>query len=63
MTSSGKGSRPRPFSVDQETFAKNWDAIFKKNKVSETDCPLDEKQDAVRVKNDYYDLGTDEQGC
>jgi hypothetical protein len=24
----GKGSAPRPFSVDQATFASNWDAIF-----------------------------------
>jgi parvulin-like peptidyl-prolyl isomerase len=26
----GKGSRPRPFSVDQTTFDTNWDNIFKK---------------------------------
>jgi len=26
---SGKGSSPRPYSVDQETFDNNWDAIFK----------------------------------
>jgi hypothetical protein len=25
---SGKGSSPRPFSVDQDTFASNWDRIF-----------------------------------
>jgi len=24
----GKGSAPRPFSVDQATFASHWDAIF-----------------------------------
>lgn len=24
----GKGSTPRPFSVDQETFESNWDRIF-----------------------------------
>ena len=29
---SGKGSRPRPFSVDQTTFTANWDAVFKKDK-------------------------------
>ena len=29
---SGKGDTPRPFSVDQETFASNWDLIFKKPK-------------------------------
>ena len=26
----GKGSRPRPYSVDQTTFGSNWDAIFGK---------------------------------
>ena len=26
----GKGSRPRPFSVSQDTYSKNWDAIFNK---------------------------------
>lgn len=25
---SGKGSRPRPFSVSQEEYANRWDAIF-----------------------------------
>lgn len=25
----GKGDTPRPKSVDEETFAANWDAIFK----------------------------------
>ena len=29
---SGKGSRPRPFSVDRKTFESNWDKIFKKSK-------------------------------
>lgn len=24
----GKGSKPRPFSVDQQTFDDNWDKIF-----------------------------------
>ena len=34
---SGKGDRPRPYSVDQKTFDSNWDAIFgkKENKFSE----------------------------
>lgn len=27
---SGKGDAPRPYSVDQETFASNWEAIFDK---------------------------------
>lgn len=29
---SGKGSAPRPYSVDQKTFGDNWDRIFKKEK-------------------------------
>ena len=33
-----KGSRPRPFSVDQNTFGNNFDAIFGKKKVAEQDC-------------------------
>ena len=34
---SGKGSRPRPYSVDQKTFESNWDAIFgKKNEKVES---------------------------
>jgi hypothetical protein len=32
MADGGKGSRPRPFSVDQKIFDSNWDAIFKKDK-------------------------------
>lgn len=27
---SGKGSKPRPFSVSQDEYAKNFDAIFRK---------------------------------
>ena len=26
--SNGKGSKPRPFSVDRKTFEENWDRIF-----------------------------------
>lgn len=33
---SGKGSRPRPYSVSRDTFASNWDAIFKKKEVDMT---------------------------
>ena len=27
---SGKGDTPRPKSVDDDTYAQNWDAIFRK---------------------------------
>jgi hypothetical protein len=35
---SGKGSSPRPYSVDQKTFTDNWDRIFgpKKNSTETT---------------------------
>ena len=35
MSDGGKGSRPRPFSVDQKTFDANWDAIFSKKNPTE----------------------------
>lgn len=28
MSDGGKGSTPRPFSVDREIFTNNWDNIF-----------------------------------
>ena len=34
---SGKGSRPRPYSVDQRTFGNNWDRIFNKGKTMAQD--------------------------
>lgn len=34
---SGKGDRPRPYSVDQKTFDSNWDMIFGKKKVDSTE--------------------------
>lgn len=30
MSDGGKGSAPRPLSVDRKTFESNWDMIFKK---------------------------------
>lgn len=48
---SGKGSKPRPFSVDQDTFVSNWDNIFKNKKKTEQ-----EKQHEAIMKNEYYDL-------
>ena len=32
MSDGGKGSNPRPYSVDKKTYDDNWDAIFKKKK-------------------------------
>ena len=35
----GKGSAPRPYSVDLDTFEDNWDKIFKKKKNSDDVSP------------------------
>ena len=51
MGDGGKGSRPRPFSVDQKTFDNNWDNIF--NRKKKTDAELFEE---AIMKNEYYDL-------
>ena len=32
MAEAGKGSQPRPFGVDQETFKSNWGTIFGRSK-------------------------------
>lgn len=41
----GKGSRPRPYSVDQKTFDSNWDAIFgKKEQSAEEDTTQSAEQ-------------------
>jgi len=44
---SGKGSKPRPFSVPQEQFAKNWDMIFNRDKQnpSTKEESIDEKKE------------------
>lgn len=42
-----KGSSPRPYSVSQDKFAANWDAIFKKNHESS----LTENQEQKEKEN------------
>lgn len=43
MAEAGKGSKPRPFSVDQKTFDTNWDVIFTKSNQSEDKESSDEQ--------------------
>lgn len=45
MSQNGKGSKPRPFSVSNEDFAKSWDNIFSKQ---EDNTGVD--------KNEYQDI-------
>jgi len=46
MTDGGKGSSPRPFSIDRKTFDDNWDRIFgKKEKL-----PVNDYQDILSTE-------------
>jgi len=54
----GKGSNPRPFSVDQKTFSDNWDKIFKKSPVKVNPKSLD--QEAFGPVSEHPDCGTDD---
>lgn len=71
MSAGGKGSAPRPYSVDRKTFEDNWDRIFgqsKKNLVDEEiqtlqsfgdKRSLGEQQSSAWLKDEYYDLDID----
>lgn len=45
----GKGSRPRPYSIDQKTFDNNWDAIFRKNKSANEELPKNLQEADKRI--------------
>ena len=51
MSDGGKGSAPRPFSVSQEEFSNNFDAIFRKNIKAAEEIHSDKG----------YELGTEEE--
>lgn len=44
MSDGGKGSSPRPFSVTQDDYAKNFNAIFRKPTPRELDDAAAEKE-------------------
>jgi hypothetical protein len=50
MSDGGKGSAPRPYSVDMKTFENNWDAIFGKNKTDNTGTSKNEYQDILSTE-------------
>jgi uncharacterized protein (DUF849 family) len=53
MSDGGKGSSPRPFSVSQDEFGKNFDAIFRKPspKEIEDDKAEQEAFDLIMLQN------------
>ncbi len=61
MADGGKGSRPRPYSVDQKTFDNNWDAIFGKKKQEaeeKKDTTFDQRMWEESLKNLNSDRNT-----
>ena len=50
MSDGGKGSKPRPFSVDKETFDNNFDRIFAKKK-DNTGVTQNEYQDILSTED------------
>lgn len=53
---SGKGSAPRPYSVDQATFDQNWDRIFGRKKTTDwdhySDLPSVDSYDVPVLENE-----------
>ena len=45
---SGKGSKPRPFSVDRKTFDKNWETVFGKKELTK-----EEKKKEKELRETY----------
>lgn len=52
MSDGGKGSSPRPYSVSQETYANNFDAIFRKKTPQEMDDAKAEDDEFERIENE-----------
>ncbi len=53
MSDGGKGSSPRPFSIDQKTFGDNYDAIFRKKTPQEKDDARAEDDEFERIKREF----------
>jgi hypothetical protein len=52
MSDGGKGSSPRPFSVDHKTFANNYNAIFRKPEPKEIQDAENEDEEFERIKRE-----------
>ena len=49
MSDGGKGSSPRPFSVSQETYGNNYDAIFRKPSPKDVEDEKIEQEEFDRI--------------
>lgn len=64
MSSSGKGSKPRPYSVSLDTYNKNFDAIFRKPSLRDIEDARAEDEEFKRIDNaqkKYYNNLTDKE--
>ena len=52
--SGGKGSSPRPFSVSQDTYANNYDKIFRKLSPKEIEEERIEQEEFDRIVDENY---------
>ena len=50
----GKGSQPRPKEVDHDTFANNWDRIFKKTEDNKSVAGVIDSCDNTEVNPDSF---------
>ena len=57
MSDGGKGSKPRPFSLDKETFDNNFDKIFGKKKEDNTGVTQNEFQDILSTEDCFDETG------
>jgi hypothetical protein len=56
---SGKGSTPRPFDVDEETFAGNWTRIFNAKQKQESTDPSRESTHPENQGDELHSLRPD----
>lgn len=59
---SGKGSSPRPFSVSQDEFAKNFDAIFRKPDPRVVEDQVNEDDEFERIARETEIKDSDQDG-
>jgi hypothetical protein len=53
MSDGGKGSSPRPYSVSQDEYSKNWDAIFRKDpRIIEDQKIEDEEFERIKLNSE-----------
>ena len=63
MTKNGKGSSPRPISVDRQTYEDNWERVFslssaEREELEEVVARVKLQQDAKNFAKEFEDRGS-----